>query len=419
MPELKALAPSGARRMGANPHANGGILLRDLRMPDFTDHAVDVPKPGTAGIGDTHVVGRFLRDVLKLNAEQRNFQIFGPDRETLSNGLEAVFEATNRQWLAATRRERRIPRAHRPGDGNAERASMRRLARGSTCLTGRPWPVQLLRGLHPHRRFDVQSACQMAESDGGAAMAAQDRIPQLPAELARLAAGSQLASPHQDQGFIDRAVNKEAEVRARVCAAGRELPALRDGSLPSQPALHVNVVIARKHPAPQWLSMDAAVKHCTEGIGIWQWASNDNQGDSGRGDGLCRRSAHSPKTLAAVSIMRERSPALKIRVVNVVDLMKLQPHTEHPHGLSDYDFDSLFTRDKPVIFAFHAYPWLIHRLTYRRRNHANLHVRGYKEEGTITTPFDMTVLNDLDRFHLVIGPCRQSPAADGQPGAST
>jgi xylulose-5-phosphate/fructose-6-phosphate phosphoketolase len=396
-PELAELAPKGERRMGANPHANGGMLLRDLRMPDFRDYAVDVPSPGVGGIGDTHVLGRFLRDVEKLNSEQRNFRVFGPD-ETLSNGLEALFEVTKRQWDAAT-----VPN----DEFLAPTGQVMEMLSEHQCegwlegylLTGR------------HGLFNCYEAfIHIVDSMFNQHAKWLKVTSHLPWRRKIASLNYLLAShvwrqdhngfTHQDPGFIDHVVNKKAEVvRVYLPPDANCLLSVMDHCLRSRH--YVNLVIAGKHPAPQWLTMDAAVKHCTEGIGIWQWASND-QGVAPDVVMACCGDVPTLETLAAVSIMREHLPDLKIRVVNVVDLMKMQPQTEHPHGLSDMDFDEILTKDKPVIFAFHAYPWLIHRLTYRRTNHDNIHVRGYKEEGTITTPFDMTVLNDLDRFHLVM-----------------
>ena len=396
-PELAELAPKGERRMGANPHANGGILLRDLRMPDFRDYAEDVPSPGVRGVGDTHVLGPFLRDVAKLNSEQRNFRVFGPD-ETLSNGLEALFEVTQRQWegttvpndefLAPTGRVMEMLSEHQC-EGWLE----------GYLLTGR------------HGLFNCYEAfIHIVDSMFNQHAKWLKVTSHLPWRRKIASLNYLLAShvwrqdhngfTHQDPGFIDHVVNKKAEVvRVYFPPDANCLLSVMNHCLRSRH--YVNVVIAGKHPAPQWLTMDAAVKHCSEGIGIWQWASND-QNVAPDVVMACCGDVPTLETLAAVTILREHLPDLKIRVVNVVDLMKLQPPSEHPHGLSDRDFDELFTRDKPVIFAFHAYPWLIHRLTYRRTNHDHIHVRGYKEEGTITTPFDMTVLNELDRFHLVM-----------------
>ena len=395
--ELAALAPTGARRMGANPHANGGLLLRDLQMPNYRDYAVDVPAPGVGGIGDTHILGRFLRDVTKLNDEQRNFRIFGPD-ETLSNGLEAVFETTQRQWDAAsTPSDEFLAPAGRVMEMLSEHQCEGWLE--GYLLTGR------------HGLFNCYEAfIHIVDSMFNQHAKWLKITSHLPWRRRIASLNYLLAShvwrqdhngfTHQDPGFIDHVVNKKAEVvRVYLPPDANCLLSVMDHCLRSRH--YVNVVIAGKHPAPQWLTMDAAVKHCAAGIGVWQWASSD-QGGVPDVVMACCGDVPTLETLAAVSIIREHLPELKVRVVNVVDLMKLQPESEHPHGLNDTDFDQLFTQDKPVIFAFHAYPWLIHRLTYRRTNHHNIHVRGYKEEGTITTPFDMTVLNDLDRFHLVM-----------------
>ncbi|MGC2031096.1 MAG: phosphoketolase family protein [Steroidobacteraceae bacterium] len=404
LPELKALAPSGARRMGANPHANGGMLLRDLRMPDFTDHAVDVPQPGMPGIGDTHVVGRFLRDVLKLNAEQRNFRIFGPD-ETLSNGLEAVFEATNRQWLAATvDNDEFLARTGRVLEMLSEHQCEGWLE--GYLLTGRHGLFNCYEAfIHIIDSMFNQHAKWLKVTAG---LAWRRKIASLNYLLSsHVWRQDHNGFTHQDPGFLDHVVNKKAEiVRVYLPPDANCLLSVMDHCLRSRH--YVNVVVAGKHPAPQWLSMDAAIKHCSEGIGIWQWASNDQRSAPDLVM-ACAGDVPTLETLAAVSLLRRELPELKIRVVNVVDLMKLQPPSEHPHGLPDSDFDALFTTDKPIIFAFHGYPWLIHRLTYRRHGHDNLHVRGYKEEGTITTAFDMTVLNDLDRFHLVIDAVNRLP----------
>jgi xylulose-5-phosphate/fructose-6-phosphate phosphoketolase len=396
--DLAALAPTGERRMGANPHANGGILLRDLRLPDFRDYAADVPAPGTRGIGDVHVLGPFLRDVAKLNSEQRNFRVFGPD-ETLSNGLEALFQVTQRQWEADTRpNDEFLAPDGRVLDSMLSEHQCEGWLEGY-LLTGR------------HGLFNCYEAfIHIIDSMFNQHAKWLKVTAHLPWRRPIASLNYLLAShvwrqdhngfTHQDPGFIDHVVNKKAGVvRVYLPPDANCLLSVMDHCLRSRH--YVNVVVAGKHPAPQWLTMTAAVAHCTEGIGIWQWASND-QGTDPDVVMACCGDVPTLETLAAVSILYEHLPDLKIRVVNVVDLMRLQPDTEHPHGLSDGNFDELFTRDKPVIFAFHAYPWLIHRLTYRRTNHRNIHVRGYKEEGTITTPFDMTVLNDLDRFHLVM-----------------
>ena len=403
-PELKALAPIGERRMGANPNANGGMRLRDLRMPDFTDYAVSVPRPGVAGIGDTHVLGRFLRDVLKSNASPRNFRIFGPD-ETLSNGLEAVFEVTNRQWLAATAvNDEFLARSGAVLEMLSEHQCEGWLE--GYLLTGRHGLFNCYEAfIHIVDSMFNQHAKWLKVTAG---LAWRRKIASLNYLLSsHVWRQDHNGFTHQDPGFLDHVVNKKAEiVRVYLPPDANCLLSVMDHCLRSRH--YVNVVVAAKHPAPQWLSMDAAVKHCSEGIGIWQWASNDSQAEPDLVM-ACAGDVPTLETLAAVSILRQHFPELKVRVVNVVDLMRLQPPSEHPHGLSDADFDSLFTVGKPVIFAFHGYPWLIHRLTYRRHNHENLHVRGYKEEGTITTAFDMTVLNDLDRFHLVMDAITRLP----------
>jgi xylulose-5-phosphate/fructose-6-phosphate phosphoketolase len=397
LPELAALAPKGDRRMGANPHANGGLLLRDLRLPDFSDYAVSVPQPGVKGVGDTHVLGRFLRDVVRANAEQRNFRLFGPD-ETLSNGLEAVFEATNRQWEAAT-----VPNDEfLADDGRVLEMLSEHQCEGwleGYLLTGRHGLFNCYEAfIHIIDSMFNQHAKWLKVTAG---LPWRRKIASLNYLLAsHVWRQDHNGFTHQDPGFLDVVVNKKAEVvRVYLPPDANCLLSVMDHCLRSRHC--VNVVVAGKHPAPQWLTMDAAINHCTQGVGIWQWASNDQEGAP---DVVmaCAGDVPTLETLAAVSILRAQLPKLKIRVVNVVNLMKLQPQIEHPNGLSDADFDSLFTTEKPIIFAFHGYPMLIHRLTYRRHNHHNLHVRGYKEEGTITTPFDMTVLNDLDRFHLVI-----------------
>jgi xylulose-5-phosphate/fructose-6-phosphate phosphoketolase len=397
IPELAELAPKGDRRMGANPHATGGLLLRDLQMPNFRDNAVDVPTPGVLGIGDTHVLGRFLRDVTTLNEDQKNFRVFGPD-ETLSNGLEALFETTERQWNAATlANDQWLAPTGRVMEMLSEHQCEGWLE--GYLLTGRHGVFNCYEAfIHIIDSMFNQHAKWLKVTAG------------LPWRKPIASLNYLLAShvwrqdhngfTHQDPGFIDHVVNKKASVvRVYLPPDANCLLSVMDHCLRSKH--YVNVVIAGKHPAPQWLTMEAADKHCSQGIGIWDWASNDEGGEPDVVMACCG-DVPTLETLAAVSIMREHLPELKIRVVNVVDLMRLQPEIEHPHGLSDSDFDALFTKDKHVIFAFHAYPSLIHQLTYRRTNHHNIHVRGYKEEGTITTPFDMTVLNDLDRFHLVM-----------------
>jgi xylulose-5-phosphate/fructose-6-phosphate phosphoketolase len=396
-PELAELAPKGNRRMGANPHANGGILLRDLVMPDFRKYAVNVPSPGSVQAADAHELGVFLRDVAKLNREQRNFRIFGPD-ETLSNRLTAVFEVTNRQWDARQQDNDEFLAL----DGRVMEMLSEHQCEGwleGYLLTGRHGLFNCYEAfIHIIDSMFNQHAKWLKVTAG------------LPWRRPIASLNYLLAShvwqqmhngfTHQDPGFIDHVVNKKASVvRVYLPPDANCLLSVWDHCLRSRH--YVNVVIAGKYQAPQWLTMDAAVAHCTAGIGIWHWASSD-AGSEPDVVMACCGDVPTLETLAAVSILREHLPDLKVRVVNVVDLMKLEPQSEHPHGLSEAAFDALFTTDKPVIFAFHAYPWLIHRLTYRRTNHDNIHVRGYKEEGTITTPFDMTVLNDLDRFHLVM-----------------
>jgi xylulose-5-phosphate/fructose-6-phosphate phosphoketolase len=396
-PELAELAPKGDRRMGANPHANGGSLLRDLRMPDFRAYAAAVPSPGVRGIGDTHVLGPFLRDVAKLNADAHNFRVFGPD-ETLSNGLEALFDVTQRQWEPAPRsNDELLAPTGRVVEMLSEHQCEGWLE--GYLLTGR------------HGLFNCYEAFIHIVDSMFNQHAKWLKVTSCLPWRRKIASLNYLLSSHvwrqdhngfthQDPGFIDHVMNKKAEVvRVYLPPDANCLLSVMDHCLRSRH--YVNVVIAGKHPAPQWLSMDAAANHCSEGIGIWQWASND-QAAAPDVVMACCGDVPTLETLAAVSILRAELPELRVRVVNVVDLMRLQPKSEHPHGLDDRGFDDLFTKDKPVIFAFHAYPWLIHRLTYRRTNHDNIHVRGYKEEGTITTPFDMTVLNDLDRFHLVM-----------------
>ncbi len=402
--ELASLAPKGERRMGANPHANGGLLLKDLRMPDFRNYAVDVPAPGTVLAADTQVLGEFLRDIIEQNKEARNFRIFGPD-ETLSNRLGSVFEVTNRQWNARKDDNDEFLST----DGRVMEMLSEHQCQGwleGYLLTGR------------HGLFNSYEAfIHIIDSMFNQHAKWLKVTLELPWRRKIASLNYLLAShvwqqahngfTHQDPGFIDTVMNKKAEIiRVYLPPDANCLLSVYDHCLRSRH--YVNVVIAGKYPAPQWLTMEEAVKHTTEGIGMWPWASNDQESEP---DVVMVSCGDVPtrEVLAAIMILREHLPEIKIRMVNIVDLMKLQPETEHPHGLSDEDFDSLFTVDKPVIFAFHGYPWLIHRLTYRRTNHQNIHVRGYKEEGTITTNFDMTVLNDLDRFHLVIDVINRSP----------
>jgi len=394
-PDIALLAPSGQRRMGANPHANGGLLLRELRLPDFRDYAVKVEYPGAQEAEDTRVLGGFLRDVITMNDAGRNFRLFGPD-ETVSNRLDAVFASTNRQWVA----ERTPDDQWLAPEGRVMEVLSEHQCQGwleGYLLTGR------------HGLFNTYEAFAHIVDSMFNQHAKWLKISRTLAWRRPIASLNYLLSSHvwrqdhngfthQDPGFIDVALNKKAEiVRVYLPPDANCLLSVIDHCLRSRH--YVNIVVAGKHPAPQWLSMDAAVSHCAAGIGMWEWAGNDQSAEP---DVVMAAAGDVPtlETLAAVSILRKHLPELKIRVINVVNLMKLQPSSEHPHGLSDREFDMLFTKDKPVIFAYHGYPWLIHRLTYRRTNHSNIHVRGYKEEGTITTPFDMAVLNQLDRFHL-------------------
>jgi xylulose-5-phosphate/fructose-6-phosphate phosphoketolase len=403
-PELAALAPEGQRRMGANPNANGGLLLRDLNLPDFRSYAIEVATPGIGGIGDTRVLAPFVRDVLAMNSDHRNFRLFGPD-ETVSNGLEEVFKATPRQWEA---------KIERNDDYQARSGGVMEVLSEHQCegwlegylLTGRHGLFNCYEAfIHIVDSMFNQHAKWLKVTAG---LPWRRKIASLNYLLSsHVWRQDHNGFTHQDPGFIDHVANKKAAiVRVYLPPDGNCLLSVMDHCLRSRH--YVNVVIAGKHPAPQWLGMEAAAQHCAEGIGVWHWASND---DGGEPDVVmaCAGDVPTLETLGAVSILREHMPALKIRVVNVVDLFRLQPASEHPHGLSDEDFDRLFTRDKPVIFAYHGYPWLIHRLTYRRANHDNIHVRGYKEEGTITTPFDMTVLNDLDRYHLTMDAINRLP----------
>lgn len=396
-PELAELAPLGEHRMGANPNANGGMLLRDLHLPDYGDYAVDVPAPGAVAASDMQVAGRFLRDVLRLNEAPRTFRVFGPD-ETMSNKLEAVFEATDRQWDAATAdNDEFLARSGGVLEMLSEHQCQGWLE--GYLLTGR------------HGVFNCYEAfVHIVDSMFNQHAKWLKLTREIPWRRPLASLNYMLTSTvwrqdhngftHQDPGFIDHVINKKASVvRVYLPPDANCLLSVMDHCLRSRH--YVNVVVAGKHPAPQWLSLDAARTHCAEGIGLWPWASTD-AGQEPDAVLACCGDVPTLETLAAASILREHLPDLKIRVVNVVDLLKLERHTEHPHGLNDADYDALFTRDKPVIFAFHGYPWLVHRLTYNRANNQHIHVRGYKEEGTITTAFDMTVLNEMDRFHLAL-----------------
>ncbi|MFN7995834.1 MAG: phosphoketolase family protein [Bryobacteraceae bacterium] len=395
VPELQELAPKGTRRMGDNPHANGGILLRDLRIPDFSRYAVDVPQPGTVISEATRVLGKMLRDIMSLNASSSNFRVVGPD-ETESNRLGALFEVTSRMLA-----EQILPIDDNVGpDGRVMEVLSEHMCQGwleGYLLTGR------------HGVFSCYEAfIHIVDSMFNQHAKWLKVTRHIPWRRSIASLNYLLTShvwrqdhngfSHQDPGFIDHVVNKKADiVRVYLPPDANTLLSVMDHCLRSRD--YVNVIVAGKQPALQYLDMESAIEHCTVGIGIWEWASTD-RGVEPDVVMACCGDIPTLETLAAVDYLRRNLPDLKIRVVNVVDLMTLQPSTEHPHGLQDRDFDSLFTTDKPVVFAFHGYPWLIHRLTYRRHNHDNLHVRGYKEEGTTTTPFDMTVLNDIDRYHL-------------------
>ena len=392
-PDVAELAPLGSRRMGATPFANGGKLLKDLRLPDFRGYAVEVDKPGRAEAEATRVLGAFLRDVIRANP--KNFRLVGPD-ETASNRLTPVFEATDRRWMAET-----IPGDdHLSPTGRVMEVLSEHLCQGwleGYLLTGRHGVFSCYEAfIHIIDSMFNQHAKWLKVSR---------RIPwRRPIASLNYLLTSHVwqqdhnGFSHQDPGFIDHVVIKKADViRVYLPPDANTLLSVADHCLRSRD--FVNVIVAGKQPGPQWLSMDEAVRHCTAGVGIWEWASND-KGTEPDVVMACAGDVPTLETLAAVDFLRHRAPDLKIRVVNVVDLMTLQPREEHPHGLPAAQFDAIFTTDKPIIFAYHGYPWLIHRLAYRRRNHANLHVRGYKEEGTTTTPFDMVVKNDLDRFHL-------------------
>lgn len=393
---VTALAPSGCQRMGANPHANGGVLLKNLRLPDYRDYAVDVPTPGGVQGEATRVLGTMLRDVMRKNERNRNFRVFGPD-ETASNRFGALFEVTDRAWMA----ERSDADDHLAPDGRVMEILSEHTCQGwleGYLLTGR-------HGFFSCYEAFIHIIDSMFNQHAKWLKVTSQDIPwRRPIASLNYLLTSHVwrqdhnGFSHQDPGFIDHVVNKKADViRVFLPPDANSLLCVADGCLRSRD--FVNVIVAGKQPQPQWLSMDAAIKHCSAGVGIWSWASNDQDTEP---DVVmaCAGDVPTLETLAAVAILREQLPDVKIRVVNVVDLMTLQPKEEHPHGLSDRDFDTLFTTDKPIIFAYHGYPWLIHRLTYRRTNHKNLHVRGYKEEGTTTTPFDMAVRNDIDRFHL-------------------
>jgi xylulose-5-phosphate/fructose-6-phosphate phosphoketolase len=397
VPEISELAPIGERRMSASPHANGGLLLTDLELPDFREYAVAVESPGSTTSEATRVLGTWLRDVMRANADAANFRVFGPD-ETASNRLSALFEATDRTWMA----QRVDGDDHLAPDGRVMEVLSEHLCQGwleGYLLTGR------------HGLFNCYEAFIHIVDSMFNQHAKWLKVTRTIPWRRPIASLNYLLSSHvwrqdhngfshQDPGFIDHVVNKKAEIiRVYLPPDANTLLSVMDHCLRSRH--YVNVVVAGKQPALDWLSMDEAILHCTRGIGTWEWASNDGNEEP---DVVlaCAGDIPTLEVLSAAALLREHLPELRVRVVNVVDLMRLQSDDEHPHGLSDHEFDALFTADRPVIFAYHGYPWLIHRLTYRRNNHDNLHVRGYKEEGTTTTPFDMVMLNDMDRFHLVI-----------------
>lgn len=397
IPELAELAPQGARRMGANVHANGGKLLRELQLPNFRDYAVDIPYPSITNSGNTHALGPWLRDVTKMNMGTRNFRIFAPD-ETMSNRLEAVFETTDRQWNARIQ----------DGDDFIAQEGMvldamlsEHQAQGwleGYLLTGRHGM------LHSYEAFIRIVDSMVSQHAKWMKMSSELAWREPIASLNYLLTShvwrqDHNGFTHQDPGFIDHIINKKPDVaRVYLPPDANTTLSVMDHCLRSRG--YINLTITGKHEAPQWLTMEQAVEHCTKGLSIWEWASTDEGKDP---DVVMAAAGDIPtlEMMAAVSILRQNLPDLKIRVINIVDLMRLQPDTEHPHGLSDIDYNALFTTNKPIIFAFHGYPWLIHRIVYRRANQ-RLHVRGYKEEGTITTAFDMTVKNELDRFHLVM-----------------
>ena len=394
-PEIAELAPSGDRRMGANPHANGGSLLKDLRMPDYRDFAVDVPEPGCAMAEATRVQGQFVSEVMKLNMGTNNFRVFSPD-ETASNRWNAVFDVTDRCSTAEI-----LPTDdHVSPEGRVMEMLSEHQCQGwleGYLLTGR-------HGFFSCYEAFIHIVDSMLNQHAKWLKVCRHIAWRRPIASLNYLLTSHVwrqdhnGFSHQDPGFIDHVVNKKAEIiRVYLPPDANTLLSVTDHCLRSRN--YVNVIVAGKQPSPQWLNMDAAVKHCSAGLGIWSWASNDQGGEPDVVMACCG-DVPTLETLAAVELLGNFLPDLKVRVINIVNLMKLQPPSEHPHGLSDRDFDLLFTTDKPIIFAFHGYPWLIHRLTYRRTNHKNLHVRGYKEEGTTTTPFDMVVLNELDRFHL-------------------
>jgi xylulose-5-phosphate/fructose-6-phosphate phosphoketolase len=411
--DVAALAPVGSRRMGANPHANGGLLLRDLRLPDMRDYAVDVPLPGCVEAEATRIQGQWVRDVIRANADARNFRVFSPD-ETASNRWNAVFEATDRCSTAAIE----SGDDHVAPDGRVMEMLSEHQCEGwleGYLLTGRHGIFNCYEAfIHIVDSMFNQHAKWLEASRGipwRAPIASLNYL--LTSHVWRQ---DHNGASHQDPGFLDHVVNKKADtVRVYLPPDANCLLSVADHCLRSRH--YVNVIVAGKQPAPQWLDMAAAEAHCARGIGVWEWASNDGGAEP---DVVlaCAGDVPTMELLATVDLLREHIPSLTMRVVNVVDLMTLQPATEHPHGLPDDEFDALFTTDRPIVFAFHGYPWLIHRLAYRRTNHPNLHVRGFKEEGTTTTPFDMTVLNDIDRYHLALDVIARVPRLHGDATAA-
>ncbi|MES1149288.1 MAG: phosphoketolase family protein, partial [Bradyrhizobium guangdongense] len=405
IPELQALAPTGDRRMGANPHANGGLLKRELKLPDFREFAVAVKNPGETVAEATRELGKFLRDVIRLNADGRNFRLMGPD-ETASNRLDAVFEATERVWMESTRPYD----VHLAQDGRVMEVLSEHLCQGwleGYLLTGR-------HGFFSCYEAFIHIVDSMFNQHAKWLKVSRELPWRRPIASLNYLLTSHVwrqdhnGFSHQDPGFVDLVANKKADiVRIYFPPDANTLLWIADHCLRTYD--RINVIVAGKQPAPQWLSMQDAATHCDAGIGIWNWAGTEAAGGEPDVVMACAGDVPTLETLAAVDLLRKALPDLKIRVVNVVDLMTLQPQEQHPHGLSDRDFDSLFTRDRPVVFAYHGYPYLIHRLTYKRANHAGMHVRGFDEEGTTTTPFDMAVLNKLDRFHLAIEAIERVP----------
>jgi xylulose-5-phosphate/fructose-6-phosphate phosphoketolase len=409
IPELAELPPKGQRRMGMNPHANGGLLMRELELPDFRSYAVDVPQPGAVNGEATRVLGGFLRDVLRLNQDSRNFRIMGPD-ETTSNRLDAVFEVTNRAYMGEI-----LPTDdHLATDGRVMEVLSEHMCQGwleGYLLTGR-------HGFFSCYEAFIHIVDSMFNQHAKWLKVCRDIPWRRPIASLNYLLSSHVwrqdhnGFSHQDPGFIDHVVNKKADiVRVYLPPDANTLLSVADHCLRSKN--YVNVIVAGKQPGPQWLSMEEAVRHCAVGLGVWEWASNDVDAEADLVM-ACAGDVPTLETLAATSLLRKHLPNLRVRVVNVIDLMTLQPASEHPHGLADEDFDEIFTRNKPIIFAYHGYPWLIHRLTYRRTGHRNLHVRGYKEEGTTTTPFDMVVRNNMDRFQLAMDAIRRVPRLKGK-----